>query len=381
MIKGTYIFYENGKEIYRKSNIITKFGKRFLTNLVAGNISSSKKDMAFGIGSGILISGISGNGSVVTVTTSTNHGLSAGNKISIVGVLPTQYNFSNVSILATPALNIFTISNSTNSLYVSGGQIVSEVDTRLEFEFYRNPVLFGSTDIQTTSGTTTYSVVYKTTIPQDVVANIYEIGLYPSTRTSISNFDSRYITDFSDLLDWEDSSGNNPTLDSTNYRIGGSSLRMNASSNSSKEYKSNIQSIDLSGYSDADTIKLAYYKENANLSSIKIRLYSEASRYYEATITPTSGNGYKLSQDIPLSTFFNGATSPAPDINNINQIGIVVTASAGGTAYVGMDGLRINDEDTFDPIFGLISKSVLSTPILKLAGRQVDVEYRLDLGF
>jgi hypothetical protein len=45
-----------------------------------------------------------------------------------------------------------------------------------------------------------------------------------------------------------------------------------------------------------------------------------------------------------------------------------------------MDALRINDEDTFDPEFGLISRSVV-TALNKAAGRQVDVEYRLELGF
>ena len=60
---------------------------------------------------------------------------------------------------------------------------------------------------------------------------------------------------------------------------------------------------------------------------------------------------------------------------------IIVTAGAGGSTTIGLDGLRVNDEDTFDPIFGLISRSVLATPISKVAGRQVDVEYRLDLGF
>ncbi len=31
--------------------MITKFGKRFLTNYLAGNISFSEKELAFGIGS------------------------------------------------------------------------------------------------------------------------------------------------------------------------------------------------------------------------------------------------------------------------------------------------------------------------------------------
>jgi len=311
MIKGTYIFYEDGQEISRKSNVITKFGKRFLTNFIAGNIPTSKKDMAFGID-------------------------------------------------ATAA---------------------TANDTRLGFEFYRLPVLFGSTDIQTASSITTYSVVYKTTIPQDVVGQIYEVGLYPSTRSSINNFDSKFITDFDDVLDWEDPSQINPLTTTSNYRIGGNLLRMSANTSSSKEYKASIPTLDLSGYSEADSIKLAYYREDANLSTIKVRLYSEASKYYEATITPTAGTGYKITSDILFSTLLAGATSPAPDITNINQIGIVITAGAGGNTIVGLDGLRVNDEDTFDPLFGLISRSVLATPISKVAGRQVDVEYRLDLDF
>ena len=311
MIKGTYIFYEDGKEIHRQSNVITKFGKRFLTNFIAGNIPTSKKDMAFGID-------------------------------------------------ATAA---------------------TENDTRLGFEFYRLPVLFGSTDIQTASSITTYSVVYKTTIPQDVVGQIYEVGLYPSTRSSINNFDSKFITDFDDVLDWEDPSQINPLTTTSNYRVGGNLLRMSANTSSSKEYKASIPTLDLSGYSEADSIKLAYYREDANLSTIKVRLYSEASKYYEVTITPTAGIGYKITSDILFSTLLAGATSPAPDITNINQIGIVVTAGAGGNTVIGLDGLRVNDEDTFDPLFGLISRSVLATPISKVAGRQVDVEYRLDLDF
>jgi len=51
MIKGTYIFSQDGKEIHRSENIITKFGKRFFTNFIAGNINDLEKDMAFGIGS------------------------------------------------------------------------------------------------------------------------------------------------------------------------------------------------------------------------------------------------------------------------------------------------------------------------------------------
>ena len=48
-MKGTYIFYEDGKEIYREDNVITKFGKRFLTNYLAGTVQFNNKDIAIGI--------------------------------------------------------------------------------------------------------------------------------------------------------------------------------------------------------------------------------------------------------------------------------------------------------------------------------------------
>lgn len=305
MLKGTYIFYEDGKEIARSSNIITRFGKRFLTNFIAGNEKITSKSLAFGIDS----------------------------------------------------------------------TAATELDTRLGFEFYRAPVIFGSTDIQTVNETTSYAVVFKATIPQDVTGVISEVGLYPETRTSLNNFDSKFITDFDSQLDWT----NAPELIELNSKVGPYLLNMSSNTDAAKEYTSNIASLDLSGYSVNDSIRLAYYKYDNNLSNIKIRLYSSNTAYYEVSVTPPSGTGHFITNNILLSSVFSGATSPAPDSTNINKVGIVLTPSSGITS-VGLDALRINDEDTFDPQFGLISRSVVS-PLSKVAGRQVDVEYRLELGF
>lgn len=311
MIKGTYIFYQDGKEIYRSPNVITKFGKRFITNFIAGNIEDTSKDIAIGI----------------DTTAATDE------------------------------------------------------DTRLGFEFYRLPVAFGSTNIQTVSGTTTYEVVYKTTIPQDVAGQVNEVGLYPSTRTSINNFDSKFLADFADRLDWQISSGGNPEYDVTAGRakVGDSLLTFSSNTIYAQEY-TNTTSLDLSGYSVNDSIRLAYYKHNTNLQNIILKLYSSNSDYYTTTITPASGDGYKITSDILLSTVF-GTPTGTPDKTNINKIGITVTPTSGNDTSVGMDALRINDEDTFDPIFGLISRSVLGSTLSKSAGRAVDVEYQLDLDF
>ncbi len=307
MLKGTYIYYEDGKEIYRSSNVITKFGKRFLTDFLAGRAAFDSKSMAFGID----------------------------------------------SVAAT------------------------DTDTRLGFEFYRSPVSFGSTDIQTSNGTSTYAVIYKATIPQDVAGTITEVGLYPQYKQSLTSFDSKFLSNFDNQLDWT----NTPVILESNAKVGQYVLNMSSNGTASKEYKSSIQVIDLSGYSVNDTIRLAYYKNDANLSNIKIRLYSSDLDYYEVTVTPTPGSGYEISEDIKLNNLFLNASTLNVDSGNINKIGIVVTPITGESTSVSMDGLRINDEDTFDPNFGLISRSILSTPLVKLSGRQVDVEYRLDLGF
>ena len=307
MLKGTYIYYEDGKEIYRSSNVITKYGKRFLTSFLAGRDSFSSKSMAFGI-------------------------------------------------------------DSTTA---------ADTDTRLGFEFYRAPVLFGSTDIQTANDVTTYAVVYKTTIPQDVAGYITEVGIYPEFKQSLSSYDSKFLGDFDNQLDWT----NTPLITSDGVRVGQYLLNMSSNDTSAKEYKNAVQSIDLSGYSINDTLRLAYIKNDENLESIIVKFYSSALDYYSVTITPESGTGYKLSDDITLDNLFSNASTSNVDSSNINQIGIVITPISGESTSVGLDALRINDEDTFNPDFGLISRSVLSEPLVKLAGRQVDVEYRLDLGF
>lgn len=307
MIKGTYIFKENGVEICRSSNVITKFGKRFLTNYLAGNVDFSVKDIALGIDS------------------------------------------------TTATIN----------------------DTRLGFEFYRLPVEFGSTDIQTTGGTTTYSVIYKTTIPVDVSGTISEIGLYPSTRLSTNNYDSKFLADFNSYLDWYDPSGEHPDVSTTGPKIGDNVITMSSNGTSAQEYTCPLSGLDISGYSVNDSIKLAYYKNDANLEKIRIKLYSSETDYYYYDLTPASGTGYKISPDILLSSL---VASGSPDKSAINKIGIMIDPLSSATS-VGLDGLRINDEDTFDPIFGIISRSVLSSALTKLAGRQVDIEYRLDLGF
>lgn len=317
MIKGTYIFYEDGKEIFRSENVITKFGKRFLTNFIAGNVTFDSKDMALGIANNL------------------DYPVSASN-------------------------------------------------SRLGFEFYRLPVTYGGIDIQSDgSGGFNYSVIYKTTIPQDVAGIVKEVGVYPGLRSSVNNYDDKFLTDFEDNTLWTLSSDGvtfPPIVTSNNPRIGKYLVQMSTSGPSSSiQYNTSVNNLDLSGYSVNDTLSFAFYEADPNLANIKIRFYSSATDYYEAQVTGDGSAGDRI-KSVALGTMLNNPINN-PDAKAISKIGIVVTSDSGGATSAYFDGIRINDEDTFDPSYGLISRSSLTSPLNKLAGRQVDIEYRLDLSF
>jgi hypothetical protein len=308
--------------------MITKFGKRFLTSYLSGNNSFSLKELALGIGS--IAPNAKGN------------------------------------------------------------------DTRLNFEFYRLPVELASFDILQNGvdgdGDPVYEyfVTYKSTIPQDVSGVVSEIGLYPGDRQSFNNFDSKFITSFTNEFNWfsgtdnptsqgntQDSSGTYTFLS----KVSDSMIKVDVTSGQTKEYINSLISDDISGYSINDTIAIAYKKADNNVSKIRVKFYSSDLAYYYVDFTPESGTGDKI-QSLSLDNLFNNYTASPnlPDPSSITKIGVATTASGGNTT-VYFDAIRINDEDTFDPGYGLISRSVLSTPLIKKPGRPVDIEYKLQLDF
>lgn len=310
---GEYIFYENEKEIGRSKNLLTKFGKRFLTQFLAGQYSSNSKDIAIGIGN-------------------------------------------------TP---------------------VTENDTQLEFEFYRSQINLASVDINTSSltGLSTYGVVYKTTIPVEVSGIIKEIGLFPNITLGSTDYASNSISTFENNQSWKDSNGESPTLLTTPLpQIGSYYLPMSADASLSKSYFYDFN-IDLSGYSSNDSLTIAFYQSDTNLDYVFVRAYSSATDYYEIRYSADLYFGTKI-KNLTLSNLYSsGYGNGTPDPKLINKIEVGVKATSDGNTNVLFDGLRINDEDAFRADYGLISRSVITTPITKSIGSQMDIEYRLGLSF
>jgi hypothetical protein len=254
----------------------------------------------------------------------------------------------------------------------------------MQFEFYRSGVFLGSTDIQTNTatGVTTYSVVYKTTLPTDVEGIISEIGIFPTAFLQNTDYSSKYISSFEDNTSWKDSFGEQPTLVSTpTTRIGSSYFSITAASNQSKSYS--LDTIfDLAGYGVDDSITFAFYQTDLNLDYVYVRFYSSPTNYKEIRFAGESSTGNKIVSS-KLSSIFNSAFSStgSTDFSKITTIEVGAKAKSSGATNVLLDGLRLNDEDRYNSQYGLISRSVLSTPLVKTLGVEMDIEYKIDLGF
>lgn len=284
--------------------MITKFGKRFLTNFIAGNLIFNPKDMALGI--------------------------------------------------------------ATNLEYP-----LADTNSRLGFEFHRVPITTGGINIDASSSPTTYTVIYSATLPTDIAGKINEIGIYSGNSSSVNLYSSQFLSNFDFQYQWSPT----PTTDQDNYRVGDSSLIFTSNNTTAQEYKFDLGSADISGYSPSDSLSFAYKVNNANLSSLKVRLYSSTLNYIEFTFT-----GHSVGYNLKSVNMSSGVTSGTFDPTSVSTIGIVVTPTS-AQASVSVDALRINDEDTFDPESGLIARSILDSTMIKVIGREAAIEFKLDLSF
>jgi hypothetical protein len=133
--------------------------------------------------------------------------------------------------------------------------------------------------------------------------------------------------------------------------------------------------MDLSGYSVNDTFLLAFSKTNNNISTINL--------VFEDVLTGGSAELVKTVSSLPtgynILAFRKGdfVISGTFNWDAITRMGFDVTA--GGTAgFVILDGLRIEDTDTPNQDFILVSHAILGSPISKTDVAPMDVEYALE---
>lgn len=244
-------------------------------------------------------------------------------------------------------------------------------DVELNFETARVPVTLKTYKSATVDNPDL--IIVRGTLPASLYANIYEIGLYPESRiTDVANRNNKIITDFSDLSNWvasisdqSQSITDQGTVSITGYspqgsaspRIGGFSVDLAQNT----MYENNTFGFNLLGYSDLDSLKILAYNTAAGNLTVTFKDVQNNSYVFNYTLSDNSGYQI-LSAPFPANVSF---------INTINSINI----KTDNTASVTIDAIKASTTTELTNEDYLISKSVLSTPIAKIYGIPLDVEY------
>lgn len=248
------------------------------------------------------------------------------------------------------------------SLAVGTGQVAASVgDVRLGFEVARAGVNVVSPDY------ISQTLVFKATLPQWDEYSIYEVGAL--TVSNNETYGKMLLTFDSETELW--SAG---TFQVDTSRIGADALRINAATSATTTSNLPDLFMDVSDYQDSAQFSLAFQPQDANLSSLKIRLKTDAANYFEYSL-PTLTTGYKV-----LSWAKSAMTKVgAPVWDNITSADLVVVAKSTGATNVDFDGLRIDLTLIPNDDYALVSRTVLAAPVVKDALRQMDIEYALDV--
>jgi hypothetical protein len=304
MLKGTYVFKQDGIEIGRSENIVTTNGKTAILQYLCGSVSEWASSIAVGA-------------------------------------------------MASP------VSPATTAPALT--------DLTLAYEIARSAVTLKSFQVGSPN-----LLIVKGTLDASVSANIYEVGVFPITTSSIfGTRDTLILDDFSATANWTPSS--NYTVNayaaqnSLSPRIGLNSL--NLSANTTTTNTSFFTS--LSSYSNLDSLNVLANVGSASQGTLNVIL--KDSNGVSVTI-PYTFNG-------SVSSGYQILTANLPsNIGSLATINSIALQTVGSSSSITVDAIRVSVLGEVTNSAGLISRSVLTTPIAKIYGIPLDIEYYLQLG-
>jgi hypothetical protein len=234
-----------------------------------------------------------------------------------------------------------------------GNTAASASDEILQFETERVTISLVSPDIVNNK------LIFKAAIPQEYIGYIYEVGLWYGVPSQVIGGSTTIATFDSDTEDWS-----SPTWNTTNGRIGVDALQIAGGGSSTL---SDIV-LDLSNFSSADSISLAYYADAA-IGNITLKFSTDVSNYYSYTFAAATGYEVKnFAKSVMTAT-------GTPDWANITSI----TVSATGTGNAVFDGIRVEDTDTLSTDYVLVARTIPASPTYKTDDSELDVEYTLEI--
>jgi hypothetical protein len=396
MFSGKYKVYLDGQLVAEKENSITRSGRQIILKNLMGSIRTVGASIHMGVGStangSSNLSSASTSSGVVTYTTPQNHQYRVGDIISVTGNSVAAYNVSNATITLVPTTTTFRISSAGSSSTGTGGvvQLVKPLDglipnTRLDFATSAVPITLSFLD----NAGDFDAIVFKGAITASgdgaEAQKIYELGIFPPGNSNLSFNQTLFKGASSDgwslegnLLELNDGSTTpgtscyiTPALTSFPFRVGDNALFVKSGQTVRTTDGTYSQ---LSTYGSEDFISIAISKVSSTTPTITVRFYVNANVYFTVTYTTTAGGYQVLNRSFSqaVSTSSNGV---APTWNNIRYVEI------SSTGDVVVDAVRINDNIEIDPTYGMVSRTVLDTPIIKNTAQSLEIEYYLSLTF
>lgn len=267
----------------------------------------------------------------------------------------------------------------------ASGASVGATGTRLNYEWGR--VEIDSSAVSYGQGATgSHRLIFKGTLDSSYSGKIYELGVFPQLINAGAGVGQSQNIAFGGSDDpWQEYvTGTGWTtistaFDTTVNRVGSDAALLTAAASTQKRYRISGISVDLSTYSTADLINFAFQNNTNNPTVLNILMATDDSNYFISSVTPATWLGTVGSYKSNTLTKANFTTVGSPDWASITSIEFQITAPGGGAVNLYLDGIRIEDTDTLNPDFALISHSVLASPVTKVAGTMLDVEYYVDV--
>lgn len=225
-------------------------------------------------------------------------------------------------------------------------------DDALEAEFLVVPTYVASVDYSA------LTITYKGQIPQGVAMTVNEIALKTTERTS-SPTQYPFLT-FSSDEGW--SSGSIVSAG----RVA-NALRLNAATSATASATVALPSEDMSLLSPDTEFKVAI-TTTANVSSVNLRMGTDASNYFEKSWSAASNSAQILSVKKSAMT-----TTGAPNWGAITWARVAITASGAG-ATQGDFEILITETPLSPSDDKILARSVV-TSIVKTADNPADIEY------
>jgi hypothetical protein len=247
-------------------------------------------------------------------------------------------------------------------------------DYKLAFEITRAPIK--SKTVSYFQGTTgDHLIIVKSTLENETSGTFSEMGIFSSDRNgALGNYSSFMLSACDSTEFWQEYDGADWINISTTANTADAKNGIDAiafSSTGTKNYRLAGLDISLEEFSSTDQIIFATKVTSGTLTSVEVRFNTDDTNYFSYTPAGFATGTYGI-VSYPKSSW---VATGSPSWETITSLEFRVT----GTVDLIIDGIRIEEIDTINPDYVLVSRALPTYPVVKNPGSIMEIEYYLEI--